>query len=133
MRARLEAAVVGALWLAGGGVLSAADYRRDWFPFVIPDLADAETAGTPIDMSRLSPEPAGAHGFLRPRGERIVDGRGVPVRLFGTNICDYHAMPPKAVAPAIHRPMLSPGGYANCRSMWIGSRRAHHPASTASR
>jgi len=77
--------------------------RAGWFPFVIPDLADTHTAGTPIDLSFLNAEPAGAHGHLRPDGERIVDGRGREVRLFGSNICDYHPMPPKEQAPRMAR------------------------------
>jgi hypothetical protein len=64
-----------------GGVAAQQDGHAGWFPFVIPDLADEETAGTPIDLSFLNPEPAGSRGFLRPDGERIVDGRGEEVRL----------------------------------------------------
>ena len=79
------------------------DGRQGWFPFVIPDLADEQTAGTPIDLSFLNAEPAGTHGHLRPDGERIVDGRGREVRLFGSNICDHHPMPPKAQAPRMAR------------------------------
>ncbi len=84
--------------------LSAQEVDHDgWFPFVIPDLANEYTAGTPIDLSFLNPEPAGNRGFLRPDGERIVNGRGEEVRLFGSNICDYHPMPPKANAPLMAR------------------------------
>jgi len=91
---------------AVAGLLAAAtclaqESRAGWFPFVIADLADEETAGSPLDLSFLSPEPAGAHGFLRPDGEQVVDDRGVAVRLFGSNMTDYHAMPPKEVAPRI--------------------------------
>jgi len=86
-----------------GGVAAQQDGQSGWFPFVIPDLADEETAGTPIDLSFLNPEPAGSRGFLRPDGERIVDGRGEEVRLFGSNICDLHPMPPKANAPLMAR------------------------------
>jgi hypothetical protein len=76
-------------------------YRDSWFPFVITDVADEETAGTPIDLSYLNPQPAGTHGYLRVEGERIVDGRGQTVRLYGSNICDYHPMPPKEDAPRV--------------------------------
>lgn len=78
-------------------------YRDSWFTFVITDVADDETAGTPIDLSHLNPQPAGAHGYLRADGERVVDGRGQTVRLYGTNICDYHPMPPKEDAPRVAR------------------------------
>lgn len=87
------------LWAAASA--RAQDPHEGWFPFVIPDLADEETAGSPIDLSYLNPEPAGAHGFLRPDGEQVVDADGRPVRLFGSNITDYHAMPPKEVAPLV--------------------------------
>ena len=83
--------------------------RPDWFPFVIPTLANARTQNSPIDLSFLSPEAAGTHGFLRAQGEKIVDGRGREVRLFGTNITDYHVMPPKEQAPLIARRLREPG------------------------
>lgn len=81
--------------------LEPASDHAGWFPFVVPDLAGPETAASPVDLSFLSPEPAGSHGFLRASGEDLVDERGAVVRLFGSNICDYHAMPPKELAPRI--------------------------------
>ena len=81
--------------------LDAQEDRAGWFPFTITDLADEQTEASPIDLSFLSPEPAGAHGFLRPRGEELVDDRGVPIHLFGSNITDYHPMPDKALAAPI--------------------------------
>ncbi|MBN8217424.1 MAG: cellulase family glycosylhydrolase [Spirochaetes bacterium] len=72
--------------------------QKGWFPFPIPDLAGPETANAALDLSFLSPEPAGRHGFLRPKGETLVDDRGVAVRLFGVNITDYHPLMPKEVA-----------------------------------
>ena len=77
--------------------------HTDWFPFVIPTLANERTQNTAIDLSFLNREAAGASGFLHARGETIVDGRGREVRLFGTNITDYHVMPPKDKAPLIAR------------------------------
>ncbi|NDK15436.1 MAG: hypothetical protein GW911_25690 [Armatimonadetes bacterium] len=78
--------------------------QTGWFPFLIPDLASAATERAEVDLSFLSPEPAGAHGFLRPRGEDLVDDRGVPVRLFGVNLTDYHPLMPKDLAePAARR------------------------------
>ena len=65
-----------------------------WFPFVVPDLTGPDTEGSPIDLSFLSPEPAGSHGYLRARGEELVDDRGTPIRLFGSNICDVHGQGP---------------------------------------
>jgi hypothetical protein len=81
----------------------AAPQHAGWFPFVVPDLAGPETEACAVDLSYLNPEPAGTHGFLRPRGEELVDDRGVPVRLFGSNITDYHPMPPKDIAPRVAR------------------------------
>ncbi len=76
----------------------------DWFPFSIPDLASAATTGADLDLSFLNPEPAGAGGRLRARGEEVVDGRGRVVRLIGSNICDYWPMIPKEQAePAAAR------------------------------
>ena len=97
--------VAAACMLSGlsGGLFAQADGHAGWFPFVIPDLAGDGTGGSPIDLSFLNPEPAGSRGFLRPDGERIVDGRGEEVRLFGSNICDLHPMPPKENAPLMAR------------------------------
>ncbi|MCC7490872.1 MAG: hypothetical protein IT204_00915 [Fimbriimonadaceae bacterium] len=82
-------------------LLADADPHAGWFPFVVPDLASASTAGSPLDLSFLSPEPAGAHGPLRARGEELVDGRGQVVRLFGSNLCDLHVMPPPELVTPI--------------------------------
>jgi hypothetical protein len=97
------AAAASALWALSCGISAQASERDAWFPFVVPDLAESETAGTPIDLSFLNPEPAGSHGYLRADAERIVDGEGREVRLFGSNICDLHPMPPKDQAPAMAR------------------------------
>ena len=77
------------------------DPHAGWFPFVVPTLSDAQTSGSALDLSFLSPKPAGNDGFLRARGGQIVDGNGRVIQFFGTNITDYHAMPPKDKAPAI--------------------------------
>ncbi|MBI5830904.1 MAG: cellulase family glycosylhydrolase [Armatimonadetes bacterium] len=75
-----------------------------WFPFSIPDLATAATDGADLDLSYLNAEPAGAHGRLRARGEQVVDERGQPVRLIGSNITDFWPMMPKEQAePAARR------------------------------
>ena len=68
--------------------------KADWFEFVVPTLSTDRTAASPIDLSYLSPDPAGTDGHLRADGDDIVDGDGDRVVLFGTNICDWHAMPP---------------------------------------
>ena len=84
----------------------------EWFEFVVPSVADARTSDSPIDLSFLNRDPAGAHGFLKTDGERLVDGRGEEVRLFGSNICDYHAMPPKDRAPLVAKRLRELG--INC-------------------
>lgn len=75
--------------------------QTDWFPFVIPDLSGDATAESAIDLSYLSPEPAGSHGFLRADGERLVDDRGETIRLYGTNFTDYHPMMPTEFAEPV--------------------------------
>jgi hypothetical protein len=82
------------------GSLSQAGYRDGWREFVVPAVPVEQTE---IDLSHLNPEPAGANGFLRAQGAQIVDGKGTPLRLFGTNITDYHVMPPKDRAQGIAR------------------------------
>ena len=89
------------LGLRGAGAAPPQDEHAGWFPFVVPDLAGDETVGSLLDLSFLNPEPAGAHGFLRPQGEDLADDRGDPIRLFGSNITDYHPMPPKETAPRV--------------------------------
>ena len=81
----------------------ATDARAGWFPFVVPTLADAQTSGSALDLSFLSPKPAGSDGFLRARGGQIVDGQGRVIQFFGTNITDYAVMPPKDLAQPIAR------------------------------
>ena len=83
------------------GAQNAPDARAGWFPFVIPTLSDAQTSGSALDLSFLNPKPAGADGFLRARGEQIVDGNGRVIQFFGTNITDYAVMPPKDLAQPI--------------------------------
>lgn len=72
---------------------------RGWFAFTTPARGDQDTAGSPIDLSFLNGGVrAGTHGRLRADGERIVDGKGNEVRIFGVNICDFHTLPTADVA-----------------------------------
>lgn len=75
--------------------------REGWFPFAIPTLAVQETAKADLDLSFLNEVPAGKHGFVRVKGDRILDGKGRDLRLFGTNVCDFHVIPPKEQSPRI--------------------------------
>ncbi|MBO4527899.1 MAG: hypothetical protein J5743_09740, partial [Victivallales bacterium] len=55
-----------------------------WTAFEIPSLE--APSGTPVDVSFLSPEPAGSHGFIRAKDGHFVDDRNIPLRFFGTNL-----------------------------------------------
>lgn len=72
--------------------------QTGWFPFSVLDLAGPDTAGSELDLSFLSPEPAGAHGFLKAKGEYLMDDRGQAIRLFGVNLTDFHPLMPKEFA-----------------------------------
>jgi len=55
----------------------------DWFPVEVDnDFAK----GSEIGMEDWLEKPAGKNGWLRMDGDRIVDGKGNPVKLWGTNI-----------------------------------------------
>ena len=98
--------------LAFAGLVAAEPASRiehDWFAFHIPTLSNDQTAGSPIDLSFLNAEPAGSRGHLRAEGERIVDGEGNAVRLFGVNISDFHTMPPADVAAPVARRLAELG------------------------
>jgi hypothetical protein len=91
-----------ALFIGCAGITSAQPFdKKDWYPFTIPYLSGPETENSVLDLSFLSPSPAGKTGWLRAKGEDIVDGKGRAVRLFGSNICDFNTMPPKELAPRI--------------------------------
>ena len=96
------ATLLAAAALAASPAAAAAEphtqVEADWYEFVVPTLSTDRTAGSPIDLSYLSPDPAGSNGHLRADGDDIVDGDGNRVVLFGTNICDWHAMPPADLA-----------------------------------
>lgn len=72
----------------------------------MPALSDAVPA---FDLSGLTPKPAGAGGWLAVQGEHFVDGKGTPVRLFGTNITAEANFPDEADAPRIARRLAQLG------------------------
>lgn len=74
------------------------DATPGWFPFPIPAFAQE---GSRVDLSALNPGPAGSHGFLRAKGEQIVDERGERVRWFGVNIVSEACFPEERDAPGI--------------------------------
>ena len=85
-----------------------------WFEFVIPGL---DATQTPVDMSFLNPEPAGASGFARIEDGHFVDGAGKSLRLLGTNLTFSGAFPDKDVSPKIA---------AHMRKLGINIVRFHH-------
>lgn len=99
---RLAPILAASLLIPIGPPLTAADApgkgNPDWFPFNISALDGSPTA---VDLSWMNEKPAGASGFLRAEGARIVDGKGKTVRLFGTNFCFGANFPPEDIAPRI--------------------------------
>lgn len=70
----------------------------DAFEFALPGLD-----GSPayVDMSYLSPEPAGASGPVAIRNGQFVDGRGQRLRFLGTNMTFAGAFPDHATAEGV--------------------------------
>ncbi len=85
-----------------------------WFEFVISGF---DATQTPVDMSFLSPEPAGADGFTSIKNGNFVDGAGKRLRLLGTNLTFSSAFPDKDAAPKIA---------AHMRKLGINIVRFHH-------
>lgn len=81
-RLLVSAALLGSTLAADPGPPTADN--PNWFPFPISVM---DSTKTPIDLSFLNEKPAGTSGYLKADGEHIVDGKGQPVRLFGTNFC----------------------------------------------
>lgn len=68
------------------------------FSFVIPDT---DTLHNDVDMSFLNSEAAGSSGFVKVMNGHFVDGKGNPVRFFGTNLTFSSAFPEKGTAVMI--------------------------------
>jgi len=62
-----------------------------------------EASPTVTDLSSLSPEPAGAHGFVRAEGAHFVDDRGTRLRFFGINLTGVAALPDAETAERLAR------------------------------
>ncbi|MBV9851540.1 MAG: carbohydrate binding domain-containing protein [Armatimonadetes bacterium] len=70
------------------------------FPFVIP--WDDATPGTATDVSFLNTKPAGAHGYIVPRGGHFVEsGIGKRVRFLAVNLAAGSAFPDHADAEKV--------------------------------
>lgn len=75
----------------------------DWFPWSCPwDAA-------PVDLSQLNDRPAGNHGFLGTRDDRMVFADGTEARFWGTNISGTACFPDRAYAPLIAERMARYG------------------------
>jgi len=85
-----------------------------WFVFVIPSLDESKT---PVDLSWLSPEPAGARGRIRIVEGHFADADGKRIRFLGTNATFDAALPPKDVAPLVA---------AHMRKLGLNLVRFHH-------
>ena len=90
-----------------------------WFEFVIPGL---DATQTPVDMSFLNPEPAGAAGSTRIENGRFVDSAGNQMKLLGTNLTFGSAFPDKDASPKIA---------AHMRKLGINIVRFHHMDNSA--
>ena len=55
----------------------------DWFPFIPANTLEPGVIG----MNEWLDAPAGKHGFLQMDDEHLRFENGVPVKLWGTNIC----------------------------------------------
>jgi hypothetical protein len=64
----------------------------DWFPF---EPEDDFTGPSVIGMADWLERPAGKHGFVQVKGDRLVFEDGVPVKFWGTNVCNGRVARPK--------------------------------------
>ncbi|MGE5570978.1 MAG: hypothetical protein ACM3S5_18235 [Rhodospirillales bacterium] len=64
----------------------------EWFPF---EPENDFTGPSVIGMADWLERPAGKHGFVQVRGDRLVFEDGTPVKLWGTNACNARVAMPK--------------------------------------
>ncbi len=69
-----------------------------WFDFVIPD---SDTAQNVVDMSFLNEGIAGSSGYVTVKDGHFADGKGTPIRFFGTNLTFSSCFPEKKTAAMI--------------------------------
>ncbi len=55
---------------------------------------DLLAEGIPVDLSELNEKPAGARGFVRAEGDRLVFADGTPARFWGGNLAAYSLFVP---------------------------------------
>jgi hypothetical protein len=76
--------VAAMTWLILSSITNNRYHENDnWFPFLPSNTLEAGVIG----MNEWLDAPAGKHGFLQMDGENLRFENGVPVRLWGTNIC----------------------------------------------
>ncbi len=83
-----------------GGVAAAPPPELQFFA-VPPSNLDATASVT--DLSSLTSEPAGAHGFVRVSGAHFVDDRSERLRFFGINLTGVAALPDRDTADRLAR------------------------------
>lgn len=65
------------------------------------DLPASTTGGHFVDWSGLLDAPAGKHGWVKPKGERLVFEDGTPVRFWGTSLVGTECFPTRAKADSL--------------------------------
>lgn len=88
---RIKLFSASCLLFTAAGLTAVEKNATTWIEFNMPPLAAPE--GAPIDLSHLSPEPAGKHGFIRVKGDQFVDDRGIPLRFWGANVAGRGCFP----------------------------------------
>jgi len=68
-----------------------------------PPSSRLDDRHTLTDLSSLSPEPAGTHGFVRGSLGHFVDDRGSRLRFFGVNLSGIACLPDRETAPRLAR------------------------------
>ena len=63
--------------------IAAEEESAAWFPFVV----DEDFSPSVIDMSDWLDSPAGIHGFVEVRDDKLVFEDGTPAKFWGVNIC----------------------------------------------
>ncbi len=72
--------------------------QPDWFPF---EPEDDFTGPSVIGMADWLERPAGKHGFVQVRGDRLAFEDGTPVKFWGTNVCNARIAVPKERADRV--------------------------------
>lgn len=71
------------------------DFGKWW------DLPASTSGGHFVDWSGLLDAPAGKHGWVKPKGDRLVFEDGTPVRFWGTSLVGTECFPDRATADSL--------------------------------